>query len=118
MISQGGVYWADLPAATDSGPALARPVIVIQNDAMNASRIQTVIVCILTTNLMRAGAPGNVLLDDGEANLKRRSVVNVSQVFTLDRDKLREHIGTVSSKRMLQVVRGITLVIEPREVNR
>lgn len=72
--------------------------------------------CALTTNLRRAGAPGNVLLDPGEANLLQQSVVNISQVFTVDQRDLVEKIGSLDSERASQVISGINLLLEPREV--
>ncbi len=72
--------------------------------------------CALTTNLRRAGAPGNVLLDPGEANLLQQSVVNISQVFTVDQRNLVEKIGSLDSERASQVISGINLLLEPREV--
>lgn len=72
--------------------------------------------CALTTNLRRAGAPGNVLLDPGEADLLQQSVVNISQVFTVDQRDLVEKIGSLDSERASQVISGINLLLEPREV--
>ena len=93
-----------------------RPVVVIQNDIANSSRLATVIVCALTTNLDRARAPGNVLLDTGEGGLPRQSVVNVSQVFTVHRDQLRSHIGRLSPGRVRHVLAGLWLLLEPRRL--
>lgn len=116
MIRQGDLYWIDLDAPHGSEPGFRRPHIVVQNNVFNASRISTVLVCPLTTNLRRAIAPGNVLLAAGEANLPQQSVVNVSQVFTVNKAELVEYIGTVSSRRFCDILNGITLVLEPREV--
>ena len=88
----------------------------MQNNVFNASRISTVLVCPLTTNLRRASAPGNVLLMEGEAHLPQQSVVNVSQVFTVNKSDLVEYLGTVSSRRVREILNGITLVLEPREL--
>ena len=84
IIRQGDVFWVDPGLPSGSGPGYRHPYVVIQNNAFNRSRINTVVVCALTSNLKRAGAPGNVLLDIGEADLPRQSVVNVSQIFTVD----------------------------------
>ena len=92
------------------------PQVVVQNNVFNRSRINTVVVCGLTSNLMRAGAPGNVLLDPGEANLPKQSVVIVSQLFTVDRSQFGELIGTLASKRVRQILEGIQLVLEPRDI--
>lgn len=91
---------------------------IVQNDAFNESRINTVVVCGLTSNLRRAGDPGNVLLFPGEANLPEQSVVNISQIVTLDKSQLRARIGTLSPERVREVLRGINLLLEPREVGR
>ncbi len=90
---------------------------VVQNNLFNRSRIDTVVVCVITSNLKRAKAPGNVLLDSGEASLPKRSVVNVSQVFTVDKTDLQEKIGTLSARRMRQVLDGMYLLLEPRDLD-
>jgi mRNA interferase MazF len=91
--------------------------VVIQNNVFNRSRINTVVVCALTSNLQRAAAPGNVLLEPGEADLPKPSVVVVSQLFTVDKSQLSEHIGTLSKKRVLQILDGMRLLMEPREID-
>jgi len=116
VIRQGEVYWVDLGAPSGSGPGLLHPHVVVQNDLFNRSRVRSVVVCALTSNLRRAEAPGNVLLDDGEAGLPRRSVVNVTQLFTVDKDDLVERIGTLSPVRVREILAGIDLVLEPRDV--
>lgn len=115
VINQGDIYWVDLDEPSGSEPGYKHPHVVIQNNLFNRSRIQTVIVLALTSNLRRANAPGNILLEKGEANLPKQSVVNVSQVFTVDKSQLDEYIGTLSSKRVGEILNGIKLVIEPRE---
>lgn len=82
----------------------------------NKSLINTVVVCVLTSNLKRAEAPGNVLLYPGEANLPAQSVVNVSQIFTVDKKDLVEKIGTISSERTQEILDGINLLLEPRDI--
>jgi len=114
-VRQGDIYWIDLDDPAASEPGYRHPYVVVQNNIFNQSRIRTVVVCALTSNLKRAAAPGNVLLDPGEANLPRQSVVNVSQIYTVDRSFLGERIGTLSSARVLQILRGISLVLEPRD---
>ena len=101
-----------------STPRYDRPYLVVQNDVFNRSRINTVVVCGLTSNLRRARDPGNVLLFPGEADLPEQSVVNVSQIVTVDKEQLRERIGTLSRERFQEVLRGIYLLLEPREVSR
>jgi len=115
-IKQGDVYWIDLDEPKGSEPGFRRPYVVVQNNIFNKSRINTVIVCSLTSNVKRAGMPGNVLLKKGEANLQKESVVNVTQVSTVDRLELDEKIGTLSSTRVHQIIAGLKLVIEPKEI--
>jgi mRNA interferase MazF len=116
VIAQGDVYWIDLPAPSGSAPGYLHPYVVIQNNVFNRSRISTVVVCALTSNLKRAEAPGNVLLEKGEANLPKPSVVNVSQLFTVDKRDLEEKIGALSSQRVRQILDGIRLLTDPRDV--
>ena len=115
-IKQGDVYWIDLDEPKGSEPGFRRPYVVVQNNIFNKSRINTVIVCSLTSNVKRAGMPGNVLLKKGEANLQKESVVNVTQVSTVDRLELDEKIGSLSSTRVHQIIAGLKLVIEPKEM--
>ncbi len=112
-VRQGEVYWIDLGSPLGSEPAYRHPHVVVQSDVYNRSRLRTVIVCALTSNLRRADLPGNVLLAEGEANLPRPSVVNVTQVFTVDRSDLGEPIGQLSRRRVMEIVEGIRLVLAP-----
>jgi mRNA interferase MazF len=98
-----------------SEPGHARPYLVVQNDTLNRSRINTVIVCVVTTNLRRARDPGNVLLAPGEGGLPEQSVVNVSQIATINKSQLRDKIGTLSPERVREILHGISLVLEPRD---
>ena len=116
VINQGDLFWVDLGEPSGSEPGYRHPHIVIQNNVFNRSRINTVVVCALTSNLARAEAPGNVLLEVGEANLCRPSVVNVSQIFTVDKRDLTEKIGSLSRKRVVQILDGVRLLTEPRDV--
>ncbi len=100
----------------DSEPGYIRPCVVVQNDYLNRGRISTVIVCALTSNLRRAVDAGNVLLNHGEANLPRQSIVNVSQLYTVSKRALGEQIGTLSRPRLEQVITGIHRVLEPRDL--
>lgn len=117
VINQGDIYWVDLDAPSGSGPGYRHPHVVIQNNLFNRSRINTVVVCALTSNLSRAQAPGNILLETGEANLPKQSVVNVSQIFTVDKGDLVEMIGALSRQRIRQILDGVSLLLEPREVD-
>lgn len=115
-VVQGDVFWADIEEPTGSSPGYTRPYIVVQNDVFNRSRISTVVVCALTTNLRRARGPGNVLLLPGEANLPEQSVVNVSQIFTVHKRRLHARIGTLPEERVREIVSGIKRLLEPTDV--
>lgn len=115
MISQGDIYWIELDEPEGSEPGYKHPHVIVQNNLFNSSKIKTVLVCPLTTNLKRATAPGNLLIEKKESSLPKDSVVNVSQVFTVDKSQLDEYIGTLSAKRMAEILDGIRLVLEPRE---
>lgn len=115
MIRQGDVYWFDFQRPTGSGPAFHRPCVVVQADVFNESRINTVVVCALTSNLRRAAVPGNVLLDEGEANLPERSVVVVSQLFTVDKEDLLDKIGSLSTDHLRQVFEGLYHLLKPED---
>ena len=115
VIRQGEIYWVDLGEPAGSGPGYRHPHLVVQNNLFNQSRINTVVVCALTSNLKRARAPDNVLLGAGEGNLPKASVVNISQLFTVDKSRMRERIGRLSPQQLRSVVSGIVLLVEPRE---
>jgi mRNA interferase MazF len=117
VINQGDIFWVDLNEPSGSEPGYRHPHVVIQNNLFNRSRIDTVVVCALTSNLKRAKAPGNVLLNKGEANLPKKSVVNISQIFTVNKSDLSEKIGSMTRERFHQVLEGIGLLTEPREVD-
>ena len=117
VIRQGDVFWANLPAPAGSGPGYRRPVVVVQNDVVNRTRIRTVIACMLTTNLRLAHAPGNVLLGKREGNVPKRSVVNVTQIMTVDKMRLTEKIGTLSKARVMDILGGIYLQLNPMETS-
>jgi mRNA interferase MazF len=116
IIRQGDIFWVDLGIPKGSAPGYRHPHVVIQNNVFNASKINTVVVCALTSNLKRAKAPGNVLLKKGEGNLKKDSVVNISQIITIDKSDLVEKIGSLSPSRIKEVIEGVKLLLEPREV--
>lgn len=111
-VQRGEIWWADLPAPRRSEPGFRRPVLVVQADSFNRSRIQTVIVAVITSNLELADAPGNVLLPARSSGLPRDSVVNVSQILTLDRGFLTEHAGTLPPLLQGSVDRGLRLVLQ------
>jgi mRNA interferase MazF len=116
-VGQGEVYWVELEEPSGSEPGYRHPYIVVQNDVFNQSRIRTVVMCELTTNLNRAKVPGNVLLEIGEANLPRQSVVNVTRLVTMDRSQLGEFIGKVSTGRFQKIIAGIIQLITPIEMD-
>lgn len=117
VINQGDIFWIDFSPPDGSEPGYRHPHLVIQNNLFNRSRINTVVVCTLTSNMKRAGAPGNIVLSKAEANLPKKSVVNITRIFTVNKSDLSEKIGTLSKKRILQVLQGIRLLTEPREVD-
>jgi mRNA interferase MazF len=116
VIQQGDIFWIDMEEPMGSGPGYRHPHVVVQNDIFNQSRITTVVVCALTSNLKRASAPGNVLLDRGEAGLPKQSVVNVSQILTVDKARLGQRVGTLSAARVREILEGIALLLEPSEL--
>lgn len=116
VIHQGDVFWIDLGSPHGSAPGFRHPHVVIQNNIFNESRINTVVVCALTSSLKHAEAPGNVLLSKDEANLKKESVVNISQIITVDKSDLIKKIGSLPLFRVKQIIEGVKLLIEPREL--
>lgn len=111
-IQRGEIWWADLPAPRRSEPGYRRPVLVVQADSFNRSRIQTLIVAAITSNLDLAEAPGNVLLSARSSGLPRDSVVNVSQLLTLDRGFLTELAGTLSLRVQRAVDQGLRTILQ------
>ena len=111
-IQRGEIWWADLTGPRRSEPGHRRPVLVVQADSFNRSRIQTAIVAAVTSNLELADAPGNVLLAARSAGLPRDSVVNVSQLPTLDRSFLTEHAGTLPLRLHRSVDEGLRTVLQ------
>lgn len=116
VIKQGEIYWINLRNPNGSEPGYRHPHMVIQNNVFNSSNINTVVVCSLTSNLRRARAPGNVVLRKGEANLPKKSVINISQIYTVNKTDLFEKIGQVSVKRFDEVLAGVKLLTEPRDL--
>ncbi|HEY1205995.1 MAG TPA: type II toxin-antitoxin system PemK/MazF family toxin [Bryobacteraceae bacterium] len=111
-IQRGEIWWADLPEFRRSEPGFRRPVLVVQADAFNRSRIQTVIVAVVTGNLALGEAPGNVLLPARSSGLPRDSVVNVSQVLALDREFLTGRAGVLPARLQTRVDAGLRLVLQ------
>jgi mRNA interferase MazF len=114
-IRQGEVYWVEMGDPIGSGPGYPRPFVVVQNDALNRSRMDTVIVCAISSNPRHTRYSGNVALRVGEAGLPRPSVVNVTQVYTIDRSELGEWMGRLSAHRVREVYAGLRLILSPRD---
>jgi len=106
-INRGDVFWIGPDDSRGPVPSYSHPHVVVQDDVFNHSRITTVVVCALTSNLHRANEPGNVLLDAGEGNLPRQSVVVVSQISSVDKARLGERIGSLSDARVEQILAGL-----------
>lgn len=104
---RGSVWWVDLGEPQGSEPALVRPAVIISADTYNRSRIATVVVAVITSNVRIGEAPGNVLLSKGEGGLPKASVVNVSQLATIDKHSLLEQLGQLGSERMDLVAQGL-----------
>jgi len=111
VIAQGDVWWAELAEPRGSEPGFRRPVVVVQGDSLNRSRIATIVCVSITSNLKWAIAPGNVLLPAGRAGLPKDSVANVSQIVTLDRSVFSEHVARLPSALLQLVVAGIDVVL-------
>jgi mRNA interferase MazF len=111
VVSQGEVWWADLPAPAGSGPGFRRPVVVVQGDGINRSRIATVICVPLTSNLKWALAPGNVRLAARVTGLPKESVANVSQIIAIDREYLATRVGKLSLSKLQLILSGIDVVL-------
>jgi len=108
-MKRGEVWWASLPDPTGSGPGFRRPVVIVQSNPFNSSRISTVVVAVITSNLRLSAAPGNVGISKRESGLGKPSVVNVSQVLTLDRGLLSDKVRRLSDKKMLEIDQGLRL---------
>ena len=111
VVAQGDVWWADLPEPAGSGPGFRRPVVVVQCDAFNRSRIATVVCVPLTSNVRWADVPGNALLTADMTNLPKDSVANGSQIITLDRELLTERVGKLSRAKLELVLAGVETVL-------
>ncbi|MEQ1604917.1 MAG: type II toxin-antitoxin system PemK/MazF family toxin [Pyrinomonadaceae bacterium] len=111
VINRGEIWWADLPEPVGSGPGYRRPVLVVQDNDFTNSSIKTVIVAGITSNIGIAKAKGNVLLSPQQSGLSKDSVINVSQLLTLDRSLLIEHVSDLSESKIDQVNKGLRLVL-------
>jgi mRNA interferase MazF len=111
-MQRGDIWWADLPGPIGAAPGYRRPVLLIQADAFTKSQIATVVAIVITSNLRVAMAPGNVLLRAAESGLPKDSVINVSQIITLDKRTLDERVGHVTARTLEQVEDGMRLVLD------
>jgi mRNA interferase MazF len=110
-LARGDVWWADLPDPQGSEPGYRRPLLIVQNDLFNRSRLRTVLVVVLTGNLRLVDAPGNVLVPAKASGLPRDSVANVSQVITIDRNALTDRVGRLPGTLIDQVANGLRLAL-------
>jgi mRNA interferase MazF len=110
-VAQGEIWWADLPDPTGSGPGFRRPVIVVQGDHLNRSKIATTVCIPLTSNVVWAGAPGNVLFPAKLLGLPKDSVANVSQIVAVDRQFLTERCGRLPARKLALILGGIDVVL-------
>ena len=110
-VAQGEVWWADLPEPAGSGPWFRRPVVVVQGNPLNRSRLATVVCVPLTSNIVWAGAPGNVRLPAKVTGLPKDSVANVSQLIALDRSLFTEQAGRLTAKCLVQILNGIDVML-------
>lgn len=112
VMSQGDIWWAELPEPKGSEPGFQSPVVVVQSNAFNRSAINTIVCVPLTSNVRWASAPGNVLLTAKATGLAKDSVANVSQIVTLDRDTLTEYVGRITKAKLEAVLAGIGVVLD------
>ena len=110
-VSQGDVCWVDLAEPAGSGRGFRRPVVVVQGDALNRSRIATVVCVALTSNVKWSVAPGNVLLSAAVTGLPKESVANVSQIVTIDKKELTERVGKLPRPKLILILTGIDVVL-------
>lgn len=111
VIRNGSIYWIDFSPGKGSEPRGRRPGLVIQNDALNDSNLNTVIVMAITTTLKYGELPGNVTLKKGEANMPKACVINATQVKSVDKVSIKEKIGTLSREKMAEVINGMKLIM-------
>lgn len=110
-VRQGEIWWAELPEPAGSGPGFRRPVVVVQGDPLNRSRIATVVCVPLTSSLVWADAPGNTLIPAKTGGLPKDSVANASQIVTIDRTFLADRVGRLPPKLLAQILQGIDVVL-------
>jgi mRNA interferase MazF len=106
-MRRGDLWWTDLGEPRGSGPGKRRPIVIVQSDAYNTTRIRTAVVAVVTSNTRLATMPGNVFVPAGLSGLPRDSVVNITQLATVDRDDLSDHIGVLPAHLLFEVDRGL-----------
>jgi len=111
VIERGEIYWADLPEPRGSDPGYEHPVLILQSNNFNQTTLNTVIGADITTSQRLSEMPGNVLLEKGKGGLSKDSVINVTQIITIDKNELLEFVGSVSAQKMEQVEKGLRLVL-------
>lgn len=112
VIRNGSIYWVDFSPGKGSEPMGRRPGLVVQHDRLNDSKLNTVIVLAITSNMIFGDLPGNIILKKGEANMPKNSVINVTQIKTVDKNSLKEKIGSLPRERMAEVHEGIKLIMD------
>jgi mRNA interferase MazF len=117
VVRQGDIFWIELPEPRGSEPGYRRPYVIVQNNAFNSSPINTTVACALTTNLRLAKAPGNVLLKRGESGIPRTSVINITQLWTVNKAELTEKVGSLSRARLREVLSGLRLLFDETHLN-
>jgi mRNA interferase MazF len=110
-MNRGELWWASLPDPDGSSPGYRRPVLVVQSDAFTASAIQTIVVLAITSNLRLANAPGNVFMSSQQSGLPRDSIINVSQILTIDKTMLTDYVSSLPARKMQEVEAGMRLVL-------
>lgn len=111
MVNRNEIWWASLPDTVGPSPGFRRPVLIVQADAFNISNINTVIVCAITSNLGLANAPGNVFISARQSGLPKDSVINVSQILTIDKAFLSQYVSSLPAKMIQQVEAGLRLTL-------
>jgi mRNA interferase MazF len=111
VIERGEIWWADLGTPRGSSPGFQRPIVIVQSDDFNQTKLNTVVGIVITSNLRLAQMPGNVALEKSAGRLSKDSVINVTQIVTIDRDDLLERIGSVPNDLMTRIDEGLRLVL-------
>ncbi len=112
VIKRGQIWWAELPEPIGFGPGYRRPLLIIQSNNFNKSKINTIIAAVITSNIRLSAAPGNILLSTQKSKLPKQSVINVSQLITIDKSFLTEKVSTLSNSIMANVDEGVRLVLQ------